>query len=273
MGLEVFPQPPLIRTRYPVLLMHGFGILGGLRRGGHLHDEAMHLRLHGVLAYAPNVASYNTVAVRATMWQDRIAHILEETGADKINLVAQSMGGLDARYLISERGYHEVVASLVTIATPHRGTAIAEIMLKQPERLRKWGIDFANWMGSQSLKDTDADTLQALTELSPAYVQETFNTQVPDHPSVRYWSYAGAAGKDTDIPINPFLKLSNTLLYAREGRNDGLVSVESAKWGTFVEVIEADHAQQVGIPGLTTHAFDANAFYCSVVERLHDEGF
>lgn len=272
MGLDVFPEPPLILTRYPVMLMHGFGLLGGLRRGGHLHEEAMHLRLHGVLAYAPNVASYNTVEVRAEMWQDRIAHIVEETGADKINLVAQSMGGLDARYLISKLGYHEVVASLVTISTPHRGTSIAEIMLKQPERLRKWGIDIANWMGSQSLENADADTLQALTELSPTYVKETFNVEVPDHPSVQYWSYAGATGKDTNLPINPFLKLSNTLLYAREGRNDGLVSVESARWGTFVEVIDADHAQQVGIPGLTTHTFDADAFYCGIAQRLCDAG-
>ena len=81
-GLDPLPQPPLIRTRYPVVLMHGFGVLAGLRRGGHLHKEAMDLRQHGVLAYAPNVAPYNTVPVRAAMWQDRLASILEETCAD-----------------------------------------------------------------------------------------------------------------------------------------------------------------------------------------------
>ena len=64
-GLDPLPQPPLIRTRHPVVLMHGFGMLAGLRRLGHLHNEAMDLRSHGVPAYAPNVAPYNTVAVRA----------------------------------------------------------------------------------------------------------------------------------------------------------------------------------------------------------------
>ncbi len=273
-SLEPFPQPPLLRTRYPVVLMHGFGMLAGLRRGGHLHEAALHLRLRGVVAYAPNVASYSTVAVRTAMWMDRLRHILAETEADRLNLIAHSMGGLDARYLISAMGLHETVASLVTVSTPHRGTAVAEIMLQQPRRLRQWVADFANWMGAKALEDTDADAdlLQALTELSPAHLREAFNPSVPDHPAVRYWSYAAAAGKGTETPVNPFLKISNGLLYEREGLNDGLVSVESARWGVFLGTLGADHMQEVGLQGLGSRTFDANAFYRSVVQMLADEG-
>ncbi len=272
LSLEPFPQPPLIRTRYPVVFLHGFGILAGLRRGGHLHDEAMHLRAHGVWAFAPNVASYNTVAVRSAMWKDRLARILEETGADRLNLVAQSMGGLDARYLIHVHGFHQVVASLVTVSTPHRGTSVADYLLSQPDRLRRWGAELANWMGEQSLDDASADVIQALKELSPAYVCDTFNPAVPDHPDVRYWSYAAAAGKGTDLPVYPFFRLSNAVLYEREGPNDGLVSVQSAQWGTFLGTLDADHAQEVGIYGLGGGTFDANAFYRSIAEMLSREG-
>ena len=271
-SLDPFPQPPLIRSRYPVVLMHGFGILAGLLRQGHLHDEAMDLRAHGVLAYAPNVAPYNTVSARAEMWQDRLTHILEETGAEQVNLIAQSMGGLDARYLISTLGRHDVVASLVTVATPHQGTVMAEILLKQPERLRQWAVDFANWMGTNVLEDATADALQALMELTPAHLRNTFNPAVPDHDSVRYWSYAACAGKGTKNLVNPFLKLSNTWIFEREGLNDGLVSVDSARWGHFLGILDADHSQQVGIQGLPGSKFDSKALYRSLVEMLAQEG-
>jgi len=272
-GLDPFPQPSLIRARYPVVLMHGFGMLAGLRRQGHLHDEAMDLRRHGVLAYAPNVAPYNTVSIRAAMWQDRLAHVLEETGAERLNLIAQSMGGLDARYLISVLGLHNVVATLVTVSTPHRGTAVADILLGQPDRMRQWAVDFTNWLGANVLEDGSADVLHALAELTPAHIQNTFNPSVPDHPAVRYWSYAARAGKGTDTPINPFLRLSNAWLHEREGLNDGLVSVQSARWGLFLDTLDADHAQEVGLQAFPGHKFDTNAFYRSVVEMLAREGY
>ena len=272
-GQEPFPQPPLIRARYPVVLMHGFGLMAGLRKPGHLHAEAMDLRKHGVLAYAPNVAPYNTVSVRAAMWKDRLSYILEETGAERLNLIAQSMGGLDARYLISVEGLHEVVATLVTVSTPHRGTALADILLDQPERPRQWAVDLANWMGANALADADANALQALTELTPRHVCETFNPSVADHPAVRYWSYGAQAGKGTRIPINPFLSLSNAWIYQREGLNDGLVSVESSRWGHYLGTLDADHGQEVGIQGFPGNKFNAKAFYRSVVEMLAREGF
>ena len=272
-GLEAFPQPPLIRTRYPVVLMHGFGALAGMMRGGHLHEEALHLRLHGVIAYAPNVTSYNTVEARAAMWEERLQHILDETGAERLNLVAQSMGGLDARYLIHEKGFHETVATLVTVSTPHRGTAIAELLLDQPALFQRLGADLADWLGEAMLEDGHSNTRRALEELTPAYVADVFNPATPDHPDVQYWSFAGAAGKGTTIPVNPFMKVGNVLLYEREGLNDGLVSVESAKWGRFLGTFEADHAQQVGLNALSTATFDADAFYCDLARRLGDAGF
>ncbi len=42
-----------------------------------------------------------------------------------VNIVAHSMGGLDARYLISHMSFSRV-ASLTTIATPHRGSSFMD---------------------------------------------------------------------------------------------------------------------------------------------------
>lgn len=232
----------------------------------------MNLRSHGVTAYAPNVAAYETIEARSKMWKHRLEHILEETGADRLNLVAQSMGGLDARYLITALGMHDRVATLVTVSTPHRGSAVADLVLEQPEWARTWLANVLNRMGASSLEDASADFLRSVVELTPDAIAGRFNPNVPDHPTVRYYSYAGRAGKGTDVPINPFLRILCSRLYRREGVNDGFVPVSSAKWGTFVGIVDADHAQQVGL-SFGRRTFDAHAFYCELIERIAAEGF
>jgi triacylglycerol lipase len=275
LALEAHPQPPLIRLRHPVVLMHGFGLYATLWREGMFHDEAMHLRTHGVWAFAPNVSPYHTVATRAEQWDTRLKHVLRETGADRLNLVAHSMGGLDARFLISRRGWHDRVATLTTISSPHHGASAADYLMEQPERVRQFVAGAADWLGARALSDdATADFLRAVRELRPEYVQDTFNPDTPNHPSVRYGSFAGRAGAGTDVPLNPFFRPLNRVIYEREGVNDGYVAVESARWGDFHGTVDADHARQVGLAaaGLRT-APDIHAFYREVVEALADEGF
>ena len=271
-GLDPFPQPSTIPVRLPVVLMHGFGLLALIRRKGHLHDAALYLRSRGVRAFAPNVAPYETVATRAEMWADRIEHVLAETGAPQVHLIAHSMGGLDARYLISRLDFHPFVASLTTVATPHQGTAIADIVLEQPERLRDWAAEIVDWLGATAMTEGTSNVRQAVYELTPRYVQEVFNPGTPDHPNVRYWSYGGRAGKGTTTPINPFLKPLNLLLYGRQGENDGYVPVVSARWGGFRGTIDADHIRQIGLQMGAGGTFDANAFYATLAQHLAKEG-
>ncbi len=246
-SLEPFPQPQVIGLRCPLVLLHGFGLLAGLKRRGHLHEEAMDLRQYGVQAYAPNVSPYHTTAVRAAMWNERIRAILDETGAASVHLIAHSMGGLDARHLITHLGGHAYVRSLTTVSTPHRGSGIAQIVEEQPERLRELLAGAVDWFAATAMTGTTSDIARATHELTPRYLEETFNPSTPDHPDVRYASYAGRAGKGTRVGINPLLTIQNRLIYANEGLNDGLVSVRSAKWGYFCGTIDADHAEQVGL--------------------------
>ncbi len=271
-GLEPFPQPAFIRTRHPVVLMHGFGLLAFLARGGHLHEEAMHLRLHGVAAFAPNVTPYHVIPQRAAMWKDRIEVILSQTGAEKVNLIAHSMGGLDARYLISALDMADRVASLNTISTPHRGSSLALMALKQPERLRELVRNAANWVG-ENVMEVEADFHAALESLTPRAVTNGFNREVPNVDGVYYASWAGSAGKGALNSINPLFRPFNTWLYSREGVNDGIVSVTSATWGDFRGQIEADHLQQVGIDVLAGSSFSSKTFLLNLVTDLAERGF
>jgi triacylglycerol lipase len=270
--LVPFPQPALSPTRYPVVLMHGFGAVANLMKGGVLHREAMHLRGHGVWAYAPHVNPYDTIDTRAAAWADRIDRVLEETGAAKVNLVGFSLGGLDARYLIGTLGRAEQVASLVTVSAPHRGSSVMEAVFAQSDRLRGWAVAFMDFVGRAAYEHEAPHVEDALHEMTPDYVCRTFNPAHPDHPGVYYASYAGCAGRGTGTPISPALIVPNRLLYEAEGVNDGLVAVASAKWGEFRGTLDADHGQQVGFrfaPG----PFDSKGFFLEVAQDLAERGF
>jgi len=272
-GLKPHPQPDIIPTRQPVVLLHGFGVGASLRREGHLHSQTMHLRSRGVRAVAPNVSPYNTVHSRTRTWDERLTKVLDGLQADRVSMIAHSMGGLDARYLITQMGWHEVVDVLVTVATPHRGSPVASLLLGQPDPVRDWFGDVADWMGTHILEDGSANIRQALHELTPEYVENTFNEEVPNHPDVAYWSYGCQAGEGTSIPVTPLFRYFNRYLFEREGANDGIVSVRSARWGEYVGTVDADHAQQVGLSSRLSAPFDANDFYVSIAQRLADAGY
>jgi triacylglycerol lipase len=206
------------------------------------------------------------------MWEDRLTAVLDECQAERCSLIAHSMGGLDARYLISRKGWHETVDVLVTVATPHRGSSVASLILDQPEAIQKWLGEMADWLGTHILEDGSADLRTALRELTPEYVEETFNPDVPDHPDVEYWSYGCQAGEGTDIPIAPVFRFLNRYLYEHEGPNDGIVSVRSARWGQYQETINADHARQVGIRSPLAADFNSNEFYASITQKLATKG-
>jgi triacylglycerol lipase len=269
--LAPFPQPPLEPTRYPVVLMHGFGTIAGLFGQGVLHAHAMHLRGYGVAAFAPNVNPYDTVEVRTRAWQQRIDRVLEGTGAERVSLVAFSAGGLDARHLVGSLGYADRVAAVVTVSTPHHGTALCDFLLERPERLREFVVGVMDWLGRAAYAEEKPNTGIALHELTPAFVCEQFNPNHPDAEGVYYGSWAGRAGKGTDTPISPALLLHNRILYAAAGVNDGMVPVESARWGEALGVVEADHLRQVGV-GLGS-GFDSHAFFLEIVRDLAARGF
>jgi triacylglycerol lipase len=71
------------------------------------------------------------------------------------------------------------------------------------------------------------------------------------------------------------LRRASVLLAAAEGPNDGLVSVESARWGEYLGTLHIDHFVQTpdlayACPG---RPFDALGFYLRLLEDLARRGF
>ncbi len=153
------------------------------------------------------------------------------------------MGGLDARYMISKLQPPGVdVKSLVTVATPHHGSAFADYLIDgigpryMPrlyalwERTTGWEPAAFAQLTRRYMEDFNPATPDdpRLAILSPAIVAAPAN---PRHYSVRYFSY-GAMMKTRPPLFSPF-RQSHKILEALEGPNDGLVSVQSSQWGQY----------------------------------------
>jgi triacylglycerol lipase len=69
----------------------------------------------------------------------------------------------------------------------------------------------------------------AFNQLTSSYMADHFNPSTPDVDGVRYFSY----GATVHPSLWSTFRQSHRIIEVREGENDGLVSVESSKWGTY----------------------------------------
>lgn len=245
--LDEFPQPDIIQLKYPVLLCHGYGSMSMLMKPSPMHDSCLRLRSYGIHAFAPNIVPYASIETRAKQWLDRIEKLRDKYGYDKFNVIAHSMGGLDMRYAIHHSDMSDKVASLTTIATPHYGTSLAEIVLTTPELLKEKLNEMMNWFGENVFPNEKSNAREAVEQLTREYIQNSFNPAIPDHESVKYFSVSAAVGKGTKHPLNPIFRLQNQLIYQKEGPNDSFVTAKSAVWGEHIGQYPLSHLEQIDI--------------------------
>lgn len=245
--LVEFPQPEIVALNYPVLLCHGYGGFSMLVTPSPLHDSCMRLRGYGIHAFAPNIVPYATIEIRAEQWAEVIHKLQSQYGYKKMNVVAHSMGGLDMRYALSNLHIGDSVASLTTIASPHHGTSLAELVLNTPEALKEKVGELIDWFGESIYPGHKSDAVAAVEQLTREYVQTEFNPNNPDAEQVCYFSYSAAVGKGTREPLNPIYRLQNQLIFQSEGVNDSFVTAESAKWGIHLKTLTLSHLEQIEI--------------------------
>lgn len=77
----------------------------------------------------------------------RVEQICEETGSEKVVIVAHSMGGLVSRNYIHNMDGDKRIAKLITLGTPHHGTTIADtvfFMGRHLRQMRRWSNTWLN---------------------------------------------------------------------------------------------------------------------------------
>ena len=116
---------------YPFVLAHGFmgfQMFAGLDFETYFYDVKANLAAQGEVVDTPEVDPFNSSDVRGAELLTHVEQFLAETGAAKVNIIGHSQGGLDARVVANLRP--DLVASVVTISTPHHGTPIGDIAMK-----------------------------------------------------------------------------------------------------------------------------------------------
>ncbi len=262
-------------TKYPILLVHGvfFRDTKYFNYWGRIPAE---LETNGAKIFYGNHHSASSVAYSAAELKSRIIEILSETGADKINIIAHSKGGLDCRYAISKLGISDKVASLTTINTPHKGCLFADYLLsKIPLSIKN---DVADTYNSTLRKfgEQNPDFLAAVNDLTDNYCKK-LNNEMPTPQGV-YCQSVGSVltkAKNGKFPLN----LSYHLVKYFSGENDGLVDETSFKWGENYILLRPtekrgiSHGDMIDLDRQNFKGFDVREFYVNLVNDLKNKGF
>ena len=267
------------QTKYPIVLSHGMGAQYDIAWGitHYWNNIPGELGDHGAAVYITSVNALDGTVAKANAWKKQVLQILAVSGASKINLIGHSHGSIYTRYAISNLGMASKVASHTSIAGPHRGSSIAELVLKICQGLPVTA-DILNALVVLVMGDQNPNTIQNLKDLTRDYMVNTFNPATPNASGVYYQSYA--------YRVKSFLgaglfALTWPIQKGIEGDNDGLVAVTSAKWGTFRGVYEGSQLLGAGVNHLAavdmlfgiTPGFDAPAHFVDIVADLKGKGY
>ena len=237
--------------RTPVVLVHGlfgFDQIGiGAASLHYFPGVSAQLGAAGNRVLIPALSPTGGVERRARQLK---RFLLRNAPHEPVHLIAHSLGGLDARYMISRLGMADRVLSLTTISTPHRGTPFAD-----------WGMQNAAWLMRPILRLLTMSH-QAFHDLTLESCRR-FNDEVPDAAGVRYFSVGAEL-----VGFRPEWSFSHSLVNGLEGPNDGVVSIASARYGESFDAWTGDH--------MSLSVWQASAEsprWAGIVGRLRDLGF
>ena len=272
---ETRTESEICKTKYPLLMVHGvfFRDFRYLNYWGRIPKELIR---NGATVYYGQQQSAAAVEDSGRELAERIRQIVKETGCEKVNIIAHSKGGLDSRAAISHCSMAPYVATLTTINTPHRGCIFAEYLLgKVPEAVRQ-KIAAAYNAALRQVGDPNPDFLAAVADLTESACLAR-NGVTPDIPGVVYESVMSYCKKARHgkFPLN----MTYPIVRHFDGLDDGLVSVESAKWGERFTLLEPEgkrgitHGDVVDLNRENIKGFDVREFYVKMAADLKRRGF
>ena len=292
------PEPGTRRPLYPLVLVSGIDESAVFDWNPRI-VAALNASFGDGAAFHVKVKGWSTTAERSADLWDSLADLRTRTGA-KLNLVCYAVGGLDCRYIASAHGLFagdkktyatvlDTVASITTIATPHRGTRVADAALAALESGTAQDLIGALAGSSDASALPSGGALQRTLEGLTMDASLAFNKQVTDSEGITYLSWAGVShvlGKsslssEASIAKHCTAADGSARLFRHEHDNDalnellwvtapwssasrsedgavvaspsdGMVSVASAKWGEFRGCVPADHYDVIGQIGHTT---------------------
>jgi len=238
------------KTKYPIVLEHGLGgfdELFGVYEYWFLIPGA--LEDGGATVFTTTVSQLNSTEARGEQLIDQIETITALTGKPKVNLIGHSHGGLDVRYVAAVRP--DLVASVSSVATPHKGAALADYLRANVQNgsfTEAVIAFFANSLGTAigllTGHTNPQDAIAALDSLTTAGLA-AFNAQYPQGVpttacgsgaasvnGIRYYSWSGTGILTNALDVSDGTLALTSLFYPEA--NDGLVGRCSSHLGTVI---------------------------------------
>jgi len=265
----------LCLTKYPILLVHGvfFRDSKVFNYWGRIPKE---LEKNGAAIFYGKHPAAASVADCAESIKRRIEEIIERTGAEKVNIIAHSKGGLDCRYALSKLGISDRVASLTTVNTPHTGCLFADYLLtKIPVNVQNRIAGTYN-SALTKLGEENPDFMAAVNDLTDARCN-VLNAEMSTAEGVYCQSIGSVVARASGgrFPLN----FSYYLVKYFSGENDGLVSESAFKWGEKYTLLRPtkrcgiSHADIIDLNRANIKGFDVREFYVELVNDLKNRGF
>ncbi len=273
----VLIENEVCKTKYPILMVHGifFRDWQFFNYWGRIPSA---LQRYGAQVYYGKQQSSQCIAKSAQELKEQIEAVLAETGAEKLNIIAHSKGGLDTRYAIAELGIAPYVASLTMINTPHNGCAWVDHLLeKLPNKLVHGVAKHYNNI-FHALGDKSPDFLGGVNDLT-AKQCSLFNEKYPIDNSIPHHCIMSEMRTVHSAPFPMWLGYLFNKHYDKNSSCDGLVPVESAKLeGVPFTMIPrtkrrgVSHGDMIDLNRENIEGFDVRDFYVDIVKDLKARG-
>jgi len=258
-------------TKYPIILVHGAAIkdIAFIKSFGKI-DKI--LIKNGYVVYKSKVDAFGTIESNAATLKKELLKIIEETGCEKINIVAHSKGGLDSKYVIEELGMENYVASLTTLCTPHKGSPIASGFLKLPRWLLHIMAFFINFF-YRLCGDKHPDALRLCEELDRIESIEKEALKVNADIYCQSYSTEMPNPKEDFIMGIPWVV---SHVFERGVKSDGLVPQDSTEFGDYkgvaIEGANISHSEIIDLTMNRKKKEKIYAFYSQLCKSLEDQG-
>ena len=255
--------------KYPIILVHGlmvrhfkrFRAFGRIERV--LADEGhdVHVATHD---------GFGSIETNAEQLRDYILKLLETTGAEKVNLIAHSKGGLDLKYMIKHFDMADKVASFTTLSTPHKGSAVASHIWRLPMWIKKIIAFFINTF-YRILGDKHPDAIKACDQLRDSKEEDAEFFDLFDDIYCQSYSATLKRGRDCFVMAIP------RRIYKKyeDEDTDGMVSHESSKFGNYrgeILDISISHGQMVDFASRKHQREKLYGFYRNMCRELEEMG-
>lgn len=285
------------KTKYPIVFAHG--LTGFIRLGtesfglDYWHQILPDLARNGANAWATRVSPFNSNEIRGEQLLQQVEDILALTGAEKVNLIGHSQGGPSVRYVGGM--IPSQVASMTTVAGVNKGSPMADFILKTEGtgldlalasvvNFVSGAIVWAQGLNPNSFPHDSLASARSLSTKGSLAFNQRFPVGVPttacgegaySQNGMQMYSFTGNSPFNSALDASDYIMQASALIVGKEGVNDGLVPVCSARFGKNIrDNYRWNHLDEVnqllGIRGLFSQ--DPVQIYREHANRLKLQG-